>query len=424
MPSEGIAAAYDAGSAHVSQRMSPKAAGVIFAATYGAFLSITPTVVALLGIFLKPIATEFGWPRSEVAGAISVVALGNAIAYPFAGRLADRIGPRRTILMGNALLGISILCLSLARKEPVSFYLLFLFAGAAGSMPSTMVISKLIAEWFDRTRGFWMGFCGGIGNGLGATAFPALAAAVLEAGYGWRTGFLTVGSIVLLTGFPILFFLLREAPIRSRTGPADSVVLEGMTFRQVMRSPMFWWIFSIVPLGAGCMTSMFTTIVPILTDRGIPLENATMVVVTFALTTLVVEPVVGFLTDRTSSPKLAAPLFFSAACGLWLLLHARSEPLLILSGMLMGVGAGVEYCILTYLLSRYFGLKELGAISGIAYSGTLVFGAIAPLFLHGVFDLLGSYDAAVYTIVGILIYSSVAILTFGKYRYAIHGRAG
>jgi MFS family permease len=139
---------------------------------------------------------------------------------------------------------------------------------------------------------------------------------------------------------------------------------------------------------------------------------------------LVVEPVVGFLTDRTSSPKLAAPLFFSAACGLWLLLHAHNEPLLILSGMLMGVGAGVEYCILTYLLSRYFGLKELGAISGIAYSGTLVFGAIAPLFLHGVFDMSGSYDAAVYTIVGILIYSSVAILTFGKYRYAIHGRAG
>jgi MFS family permease len=422
MSSDGIAAPYRPEAAEISPRTSLRAAGVAFAATYGAFLSVTPTIVAILGIFLVPIATEFGWPRSEVAGAISAVALGNAVAYPFAGRLADRIGPRRTILIGNILLGIAILCLSRARNEPVGFYFLFAFAGAVGAMPSTMVIAKLIAEWFDRTRGFWMGFCGGIGNGLGATIFPMLAAALLVP-YGWRAGFLGIGAIVLVTGFPVLFFLLREAPIRAHARQAEPVALDGMTFKEALRSARFWWIFSIVPLGAGCMTSMFTTIVPILTDRGLPLGSATMVVVTFALTTLVVEPAIGWLADRTSSPKLVAPLFATAACGLWLLLHAQSQPMLVLAGILIGVGAGVEYCVLPYLLSRYFGLKELGAISGIAYSGTLLFGAIVPLFLNGVFDLSGRYDAAVYTIAGILLYSSAAILTFGRYRYAIHRRA-
>jgi MFS family permease len=422
MPSESAAAAYDPGPASISSEMTPRAAGVIFAATYCAFLSITPTVVALLGVFLVPIATEFGWPRTEVAGSISVTALGTAIAYPFAGRLADRIGPRRTILIGNLLLGLSILALALARNEPFSFYLLFLIAGVVGSMPSTMVIAKLISEWFDRTRGLWLGFCGGIGNGLGAILFPALASAVLLRGHGWRDGFLVVGAITLVTGFPLLYFLLREAPLRAHKALAEPVLLDGMSFREAMRSARFWWIFSIAPLGAGCMTSMFTTIVPILTDRGIALGNAVMVIQTFALTTMVVEPTIGALIDRTSSPKLIAPMFFLAACGLWLLLHAQSQPTLVLAGLMMGVGAGVDYCVMPYLLSRYFGLKELGAISGIAYSGALVFGAIMPLFLNGVFDLTGNYNAAVYTIVGILLYSTVAILTFGRYRYAIHGR--
>ena len=72
------------------------------------------------------------------------------------------------------------------------------------------------------------------------------------------------------------------------------------------------------------------------------------------------------------------------------------------------------------LLESYFGLKELGAISGIAYAGTLLFGALAPLFLNVVYDLSGRYDGAVYTIAGILLYSSAAMLTFGPYRYAIH----
>jgi MFS family permease len=423
MSSDGVAG-FEPEIAAAPSRMSGKAAGVIFAATYGTFLSITPTVVALLGVFLVPIATEFGWPRTEVAGAISATALGTAIALPFVGRLADRIGPRRVIRLGNLLLGFAILALALAQNEPVSFYLLFIFAGAVGAMPGTMVFSKLLAEWFDRTRGLWMGFAGGLGNGIGAILFPALASAVLVHGHGWRGGFFVVGLIALVTGFPVLFFLLRDAPFRTHKTLAEPVALEGMSFREAIHSARFWLIFSIAPLGAGCMTSMFTTIVPILTDRGVTVENAVMVIQAFAFTTMIVEPAIGGLIDRTSSPKLVAPMFLAAAAGLWLLLHAHDQPTLILAGMLMGVGAGVDYTVLPYLLSRYFGLKELGAIAGIAYSGTLLVGAIMPLVLNGAFDLWRSYDAAVYLIVGILVYSGIAITTFGKYRYAIHGRAG
>lgn len=420
---DGSVVTYPSESPALSSKLNPTAIGVIFAATFGCFVSITPVVVTMMGVYLKPIAAEFGWPRSEVAGALAVVALGNAIAYPFAGRLADRIGPRKTALIGNLLLGMSVLFISQVPAQPFIYYLAFLFAGAVGAMPSTMVFSKLIAEWFDKTRGLWMGFCGGVGNGLGASLFPTLGAAMLVP-YGWRTGFLGVGIFVLIAGFPVLYFLLRESPARRlRAMDEEPAVLDGMTFREAMRTARFWWIFSIVPLGAGCMTAMFTTIVPILTDRGMPVGSATMVTVAFALTTLFVEPGVGWLTDRTSSPKIVGPLYLTTVVGLYLLLHAHSEPVLLVAGMLIGVGAGVEYTVLPYLLSRYFGLKEYGAISGIAYAGTLAFGALAPLSLNLVYDLTGRYNLAVYAICGILLYSAAAILTFGPYKYKAHRHA-
>jgi len=306
--------------------------------------------------------------------------------------------------------------------QPAIYYLVFILAGVVGAMPSTMVIAKLIAEWFDRTRGFWMGLCGGIGNATGAILFPWLAAALLVP-YGWRAGFLGVGAIVLLLGFPVLFLLLRESPLRlNRTSATEPAALEGMTFREAMGNARFWWIFSIMPLGAGCMTAMFSTIVSILTDRGQPLGTAVMVINAFAASTMIVEPTIGWLMDRTTSPKVVAPMFLTASIGLWLLLNAESAPVLLLAGLLIGFGAGVDYCVLPYLLSRYFGLRELGAISGIAYAGTLLFGALAPLFLNAVFDLSGRYDMAVYAIAGVLLYSSAAILTFGPYRFAAYGR--
>jgi MFS family permease len=422
MAADGTVATFDPGAPVRSGRVSPAAIGVIFAATIGCFFSVTPTIVAIMGVFLKPIAAEFGWPRSEVAGALAAVALGNAIAYPFAGRLADRIGPRRTALIGSLIFGASILLVSQVPAQPVIYCLVFIFAGSLSALPSTMVFAKLIAEWFDKTRGLWMGFCGGVGNGLGVIIMPLVGAAIMTR-YGWRMGFVGIGALTLGIGFSILFFLLRESPARRARTLADPAMLSGMTRREAIRTARFWWIFSIVPIGAGCMTAMFSTIVPILTDRGFSLDNAILITQVFALTTLIFEPAVGWLADRTSTPKIIAPLFFTAAAGLWLLMNAHSEPMLLLAAMMIGVGAGVEYTVLPFLLSRYFGLKEFGAISGIAYAGTLLFGALAPLYLNGMFDLAGRYDIAVYTIVGILIYSGAAILTFGPYKFAIHGHA-
>jgi nitrate/nitrite transporter NarK len=108
---------------------------------------------------------------------------------------------------------------------------------------------------------------------------------------------------------------------------------------------------------------------------------------------------------------------------MWLLIHAQGEHMALVAGMLIGVGAGVEYTVMPFLLSRYFGLKEFGAISGIAYAGTLLFGALAPLALNVAFDLTGRYDVAVYAIAGILVYSSAAILTFGPYKFANRSHA-
>jgi MFS family permease len=300
--------------AKVPAARSFQGGGVVFASTVGTALGVTPAVIAVFGDFLVPIAAEFQWSRARVSGALALVSVATALASPVAGRVADAIGARRTVLIGSVALAASIISLLWARPVPVLFYAQFAVIGVAGAVAGNMVYAKLISEWFEARRGLWIGVAGGVGNGMGATVLPVLAAILLPL-VGWRGSFAAIGTVVLVLGVPIQYFLIQNAPAR-RTATADghglSAELEGVGANTALRSRDFWLLATSLPVGAGCLVALFTTLVPLLTDRGFSLGTATGVIVACSLTATVWEPTVGFLLDHTTRPRNLAPLYLLA----------------------------------------------------------------------------------------------------------------
>ncbi|MGQ0836113.1 MAG: MFS transporter [Gammaproteobacteria bacterium] len=391
-------------------KLISRPAGVVFACTVGNAVSITPMVYTVFGLFLLPISSEFDWPRSAVSFVLLIVAVSGAASYPVIGRMIDRYGARPIILSGNVLFALSVACVSLIEASRLQLYVAYAFVGIAGAIPSSVMFTKVIAGWFDRNRGLLLGVVGGVGNGVGAAVSP-LFVHMLLTDNGWRGAYHGIAAAILLIGFPILYLLLHD-PERAtaREAVQGSSQFDGMTLAQARATPTFWIILAAIALGAGCMTAVFAHVVPLLLDRGLPADRATAVLATFSMVTAGWQVGVGYLLDRIPRPWIAAPFYLAALAGLILFESTSSYPQLILAGALMGLGLGTEYGVLPYFLSRYFGVRHYGSISGVIYGVIVLTQGVTPFLMDLVFDLSGSYRAAIIVIGAGLICGALLIL--------------
>ncbi|MDD3798375.1 MAG: MFS transporter [Novosphingobium sp.] len=391
--------------------------GVLAAATTGNALATTASVHAVFGTFLVPLSESFGWNRASISVVLAILAAASAVIYPLAGRYADVHGTRRMVLTGNVLFALSVAALALTGGSLLQFYVTFLAIGIFGALPSTSIFSKLVAEWFRDNRGSALGVSAGLGNGIGSVLMPIAAALLISAG-GWRVGYLGIAGLILFIGFPVFFFLLRDAPgCGEHAGAKEShSAIEGMSLRDAARLPAFWLIMVAIASGGGISTAVLSHVVPIVGERGFSLATGTAVVSVFALVGSFWQIATGRLLDVARGPRIVAPMYGLAIAGLLLLEFGTSPLPLVAGGVCMGIALGSQFGSLPFFIARYFGLRNFGTILGVMYSAVIAAQGITPVLLDASFDLLGSYRAAVLVGVGIMACGSLLLLLLPAYR--------
>src|ERR687891_2942567 len=71
---------------------------------------------AVFGVYIKPMEAELGWSRGALSGAAAISLLLLGATGPFAGRLADRWGPRRVIGLALTLLAVGTIASTFVRS--------------------------------------------------------------------------------------------------------------------------------------------------------------------------------------------------------------------------------------------------------------------------------------------------------------------
>ena len=342
-----------------------------------------------VGLTLKPLVEDFGWGRSELGVAVALYQVVSAAFTFLAGRIADRTSPRLVLGAGMVVSGIGIGLMSLMSAPWHALLLYGIVFGVGSGTASVAPVGVMVTRAFPGRAGLANGVVTG-GMSLGQLVMIAALAAVLVH-IGWRSVFVWLG-LAYLVSLPVLFAAIpRERSAQAATAARPR---EGLTIGQALRTRHFWMLAVIYGICGLDDFFVSTHIVALAQDRGIDAFLAGNLLAMMGLTGLIGVVAAGAWSDR-SGPVWATAITFGVRIALFALVLIDQSPLSI---AVFALAFGATFYVtapLTVLFVRDgFGMRHLGAISGLITTVHQIFGGIGAYLGARIFDTAGDYDLA------------------------------
>lgn len=392
----------------------------LLVAVVGVATSVNATLLYGFSSMVVPLGKAFGWTPAQLQPAITFLFLGAIISSQVVGWLNKRFGLRKVTLVSLVALSCGFLLLTQIGGSVWSLYFGFIFIAWAGFGTLQVTWTHLINIWFERNRGLALALTLS-GTGIAAIVMPPLVTWVTEK-WNWQAGFITMALMAAVLAIPLVFFWMTTT-IPGKNVVADSQGnkplsndLSGLTFKQGLRSRKFWTCNIALTLVVSAILGIVTNGVPILRGRGMSPIEASQIFSSFGISLILGRVVVGYLVDRLWAPGVAAVALALPALGCVMFgLAGANVPYLVIATLLVGVGAGAEFDLAAFLVSRYFGLRDYGRLFGL-HLGLITAGASAsPLLFGMMFKMTGSYVALLSYCTICFAIGPILLLTLGRY---------
>lgn len=356
-----------------------------------------------ISVFLKPLVTEFGWSRGQTSFGYTVISFSSAVFGVLWGYIADRYGTRWFGLIAAFAMSGSLFALS-QQESILQFYGLYFLFGAFGNAMVTSPLFANVGFWFTHKPGLALGITAS-GGAVGQAVVPYLCALSLEQ-YGWQTTYMLSAACYLALALPVAL-LIRESP--SREQARLQMVDEVRTFPLSEREVIVWISVAII-FCCTCMSVPIVHLVPLLTDSGFSLDQATTVLMVLMFSGALGRILGGRLGDLIG----ALPSYMVMSAGqtlsvFWFPFLDSTAAIYFVAVVFGFTYSGVMSAILVCTRMMVSAKVAARAMSITSFFGW--FGMGAGGFMGGyLFDLTGNYDAA---FIGAMIvgFINLAILT-------------
>ena len=355
------------------------------------------------GVFFVALLDAFGWSRAVTAGALSLSIMVEGIFHPVVGTLTDKLGGRRTLLLGGLVLAVGLACSATISSVWTLYFWVGIVSAAGisliGMVPHVAIISRHYAKRKATALGIaWAG--GGVGIFL---LVPATAAMVSH--WGWPAAYLGLAILVLVVVIPPVFWLIPANHGRVKTEMVEAhgskPEKHGMqpsgadwTVRQALTNSSFWLLFTARVLASLGNQIIVTHQVAHAVDVGYPKIFAASVFGVMGVVSIAGRLVFGYLSDVMRREIVYTWVQLVSAVGTMALMATTDSSLpvlLYIYAVFYGLGQGSRALVLSAISIDVFQGKNFGAIFGYFTLSVGIGGAIGAWLGGYLFDLTHSY---------------------------------
>jgi len=378
-------------------------------------------VSPLLPVFVQD---DLGGPAIGVALSFSGLAIAQIVAAPFVGRLGDRFGPKRFIVVGFAIYALGALGYLFATHWGVVVAFRVLSGvGAAGIFPMSLAyVGRLAPVGHEGRYMGWFSVSQIAGFGLG----PLFGGGLRDA-FGSDVAFAAMGLMLAATALATFFFLPAKPRRRGETSDAVEVGGPQLSFMAIIKRPAVQASTLFVCLTAmGWGSASAWLAVYVISDEGLGTDSALFVGVLLSSRSLInafLQPYAGNLADRMSRvmlvtvgltisgvaqlsiPLVPEALFDTAILGTALTVAPWILLAMLIAGIGEAIGQPAQQAVFVEVgrkvgMGSLMGLNSMG--SSIGFLGGSLLGALvkSTMGIESVFYMAGGAS-----LVGVIVFN-------------------
>ena len=356
-----------------------------------------------LAAFFPFMMSELGWSRETIGLAQSIAIWLYALFVLLSGALVDKIGSRKTFLIGGTVTILGWVLFSTA-QSPWQLYLYYgVLLALAVSMTHYVPLLATGRKWFSERAGMVAGITGSawaVGHSIFLPVMTGLADS-----HGWRYTSLVLGicfgAIIVLCAL----FIIRDTPesvgLRpdgERTPPAvdyTAAVEISWDIKDALKTSQFLLLFVAYSVYNIGLNGLVAHVVTWGTELGSPQATAGIFSTAFAVPWIVGSIAGGWLGDKYGKTRVmpvglmlcTAAMFYG-----WLGVHSQQDLMVLAIGV--GLGTGLQVSLYAPLLGDFFGRARVGSLFGILTFGYGLIGGWGPLIWATLREATGYYNVA------------------------------
>ena len=390
--------------------------------------------------YVNPMSRELGVGVGVFSLAEMLGRMEGGLQGPLLGWLNDRFGPRLIMVLGGVTSGLGFILLSVSSSY-VYFLLIFVGLMSLGFRAGyNNALMPAINQWFRRHRALAMAVAG-MGSPLGGIIIaPAVGLLVVE--IGWRPIAFASGALILAVVVPLALFVHRspesrgvlpdgdkplESAARARAagngGKPESAPYEfraspgepDFTAREAMKTTAYWVLVLAVGLRNTVHSGMQWLFVPIivwfLTGEGRAEDDASRIAALMlgllSLSSLILNPLVGWLGDNLSKQKLSALAMIGGALSLGALLNHSGALWQVYIFVILLAVSETANPLAWAIMGDFFGRRSYATLRGWQHLPDQLMSMSTPVWMGFIYDHTGSYYWALLPLA--VIYSLAAV---------------